>query len=430
MAVVDKIKEINDIRVKLREKIAEKGVDIPENTPFADYVDKVGEISGGGAEPKLQTKVVAVNNTSPTDVRPDDGYDGLSKVNLQVKTLQESKTITENGTYNINEGDYLYNGGSIDVNVSGGGSAIDISESGMKLAYSTFTEVPDAFSGWDKLEDGVRMFTQCKNLKTFKNNLNSLTNGNEMFWDCDSLELWDVELPELTNGDGMFRDCDKLTEWNIELPKLNSTSWMFYYGKLTEWNIELPELTYAYGMFQSCSKLITFKSNLPKLEDGTYMFQSCSALKSFDSKLPVLAKCEGMFNGCSNLETFKSDLYSLIRSYNMFYNCKNLTTFDSDLSSLDSGNVEVTSSSNPAYRMFGNCTSLANVVLKGTLRCSIDFSSCPLTTESIDNIVNVLVSTDIIGVDQTRTLKLGAANIGRMSEFAEELISRKGWKYE
>lgn len=100
------------------------------------------------AEPKLQEKSTTENGV----VLPNEGYDGLSKVNVNVSgggRTAEALSVTENGTINTPDGKY-YN--PITVNVSGGtvyGQKVrylyaykQIADSETSIVYTTVEEIP------------------------------------------------------------------------------------------------------------------------------------------------------------------------------------------------------------------------------------------------------------------------------------------------
>lgn len=87
--VTDALKEAIRIKDAIREKIISKEVDVPEDTPFADYPAKVDAIKG-----ILQTKNITPTAAGGT-VSPDTGYDGFSKVTLPVEPNLIPNNISE-----------------------------------------------------------------------------------------------------------------------------------------------------------------------------------------------------------------------------------------------------------------------------------------------------------------------------------------------
>lgn len=74
--IADALEKAITIKEQIRTAIISKEVDVPENTPFADYPAKVNAIKG-----VLQTKNITPTAEGGT-VMPDTGYDGFSEVTL------------------------------------------------------------------------------------------------------------------------------------------------------------------------------------------------------------------------------------------------------------------------------------------------------------------------------------------------------------
>lgn len=50
MSIADKITQLNGIKNDIKQAIIDKGVEVTSETPFTDYANKIGEISGGGGK--------------------------------------------------------------------------------------------------------------------------------------------------------------------------------------------------------------------------------------------------------------------------------------------------------------------------------------------------------------------------------------------
>ena len=121
---IDELPEVGLPRVLYKLMLEEPEYYIWEN-------DEWVKISG--SDPNLQEKTVTPSNSSQT-ITPDTDYDGLSKVNVEaipdeyiIPNLQE-KEITENGEYVADEGYDGFSKVTVNVASSGGGGLIEVSE--------------------------------------------------------------------------------------------------------------------------------------------------------------------------------------------------------------------------------------------------------------------------------------------------------------
>ena len=173
------------------------------------------------------------NNDGYIIVEEDEVYDGLSRVVIDPQTLynegyeqgktygvneQKSKletiSITENGTYTKEDG---YNHIEVNVNVI---PKINVKEAGIKLAYGTFTEVPE-WADFEGITDMGYMFYYCSNLQTIPFiDTSNVISMNYMFGNCSNLQtIPPINTSNVIIMDRMFQSCTNLKT----LPELDAS---------------------------------------------------------------------------------------------------------------------------------------------------------------------------------------------------------------
>ena len=155
--------------------------------------------------------------------------------------------------------------------------------------------------------------------------------------------------------------------------------------------VSLPDLTSAQsaeGVFGNCSVLGTATiGSMPKVTSVNGFFQNCQSLETATiGSMPKTANTNLMCYNCTSLKSISLDLSGgeITSSEHMFSGCSKLTAV--------TGVIDLTRSQRTG-NMFGGCSSLEEVRIKG-LNVDIDLSACVnLSTESVKYLVDNLQQT-------------------------------------
>ena len=244
---------------------------------------------------------------------------------------------------------------------------------------------------------------------------------------------------EATNLDGCFavdrseiNDDDYLEK--IELPdgfgvKATSISQCFWGCSGTK--ITLPEgfgsvATDINGCFSICDlQSLTLPEGFGKVATNiSHCFRGCSGTKitlpeGFGKVATNISSCFSNATSLTSLtlpEGFGSvatDI-SYCFSVNTWYHKSNLTSLV-----LPDG---FGSAATNVYSCFYGCSKLTTITGNPNFKVSIDFSPCPLTVQSLMNVINGLQT-----VTTAQKLTIGTTNIAKLSEDQIKVATDKGW---
>ena len=149
--------------------------------------------------------------------------------------------------------------------------------------------------------------------------------------------------------------------------------------------------------------------------DMSYMFYMCTnitTIPQIDTSSAI--NMSRMFQGCKGLTTIPQiDTSSVEYMGDMFRNCSSLTSIPLiDASSL----MEVS-------LMFHACKSLTDLGGFAGLHAGIDLSHCPLTHDSIMNVINN--AADV--TEYPARLTLGSTNLAKITDEEIAVATNKGW---
>lgn len=170
-------------------------------------------------------------------------------------------------------------------------------------------------------------------------------------------------------------------------------------------------IRFAYSTFSKVPDWADFEG----ATDMPYMFYMCTnitTIPQIDTSSAI--NMSRMFQGCKRLTTIPQiDTSSVEYMGSMFQNCSSLTSIPLiDASSL----MEVS-------LMFRACSSLTDLGGFAGLHAGIDLSHCPLTHDSIMNVINN--AADV--TEYPATLKLGSTNLAKITEEEIAVATNKGW---
>ena len=245
MSVQSEITRLENAKNSISTAITNKGVTVPSGTKLDGMAVLIGSIESGGSN--LQTKAVTYTANGTDTITPDDGYDGLSSVDV-----------------------------TVDVSGGGGGAK----EPYIEETYDANGNLIDAnLVGYTTIRPYV--FYNCTNLA-----LTSLPSGltsieNSAFFGCKNLALTSLPSGLTSIGTHAFRNCTYLALTSLPSGITNIKN----------------------SAFSGCSNLAltSLPSGITKI--GNNAFFSCKGLTSitFQGKPTVISS--SAFNGCTNLKT-------------------------------------------------------------------------------------------------------------------------------
>ena len=335
----------------------------------------------------LQEKSEIVNSLTPSriEVTPDEGVDSLSKVTIDLSSLElQSKTvnITQNGQTTITPDEGKIGLDKVIINAS------NITEWG-----STLEEYIDGAHG---------EYIKTSLLVDYQNTYNS-------FKDLTTI-------PQFSSNGNHYKFIP-----NLPLPSNTKNLFMYWYDI-----IEVPDFL-----------------NLNEITNVSNFFAGCYSLRDFkySGDFNATNSIAGLFQQCTNLSgDISINAQNATSANSAFYLCKNINSITLTTAPLtiygqiflnatklqSVYNLNLGETSEAQYQPF-YCSNLTNITFADSsiINNSTSFSACTnLTVDSILNILNILK--DLTG-STSATLTLGATNLAKLTDEQKAIATNKNW---
>ena len=287
MGVVNKINKLLQTKTAIRQAIIGKGVEVPEDTVFADYPSKINAIESGGSG-----DVTTYEQPDFYEFRTNGGTN-YSYLFYNVKTATQFPNLLTLDTSNVTNMEAMFSSCS---NLT----SLDLSS----FDTSNVTNMQNMFSGCTNLTsldvsnfdtsnvtDIQRTFQNCTKLTEFgisNWDTSKVTSMYGVFWNCSSLISLDISSWDTSNVQEMqymFFGCTKLTTLNMR-------------------DCDISKVTNLGAMFNSCTALVDF--NAPKNISAAMTFSSCpnlthDSLMSIINNLATVTSTKKLTLGATNL---------------------------------------------------------------------------------------------------------------------------------
>lgn len=335
----------------------------------------------------LQEKSEIVNSLTPSriEVTPDEGVDALSKVTVDLSSLElQSKTvnITQNGQTTITPDEGKIGLDKVIINAS------NITEWG-----STLEEYIDGAHG---------EYIKTSLLVDYQNTYNS-------FKDLTTI-------PQFSSNGNHYKFIP-----NLPLPSNTKRLFMYWYDIIEVPDfLNLNEITDVSNFFADCYSLRDFKysGDFNATNSISGLFQQCTNLSGDISiNAPNATSANSAFYLCKNINSITLTTAPLTIYGQIFLNATKLQSVY---------NLNLGETSEAQYQPF-YCSNLTNITFAdgSIINNSTSFSSCTkLTVDSILNILNILK--DLTG-STSATLTLGATNLAKLTDEQKAIATNKNW---
>ncbi len=273
MSIINKINKLLDTKAAIKQAIIDKGVEVNDDTVFADYPSKIAAITSGEGGGNTGGNDSYYENLFLATTADNTDYSYLFAYGENAKSIDVSRLDTSNVTnmrYMFLDCDNL--------------TSLDLSS----FNTSKVTNMSHMFDGCSKLTT-----LDLSNFDTSK-----VTDMSYMFDGCfgfTSLNVNNFNTSNVTNMTYMFYYCQKLTSIDVshfDTSNVTNMSYAFYYCTgltsldLSNWDIS--KVTGSYNLskaFDSCTSLVDFKA--PKNISAPMDVSKSTAL-SHDSLMSII----------------------------------------------------------------------------------------------------------------------------------------------
>lgn len=260
--------------------------------------------SGGGGKPALlQEKTVTIVENGSQTITPDEGFDGMSSVQINAEITGGSSAIdfssigySDEFSAEVNakfNSDVAYSKQLYDSWNPSNTSAFSLYKNNKKIVYAPAIDTSN-------VDSMASMFFGCTNLQTVPLfNTSKVSSMNKMFSGCTSLQTVPAfDTSDVFNMQNMFDGCSSITS----VPEFD-TSYAYYIN----------------SMFSNCKSLKTVPAfNISKVTDMPYMFSGCKSLTTVpELDTSNVSNMGNIFNDCTSLTTIEGISFKSFRDSTM-----------------------------------------------------------------------------------------------------------------